>query len=198
LTDACGNNTQTSFDVFVVDATPSFELSTVTDVVCGEVITIDVVAFNTQNHTLNWNLNDASGTWEIVNILDESIEILAGDETAELSLMVENQLGCSVTQTQILECSIVNSVQDLISVIGLSLSPNPVSQHLNINFESSKSLSARINVYDLLGRTIYHNDVEINTGQNQFDINASSFENGTYILEIATEQGSKIEKFMKF
>ena len=198
LTDACGNNTQTSFDVAVADATPSFELSTVDNVVCGEVITIDIVEFNTQNHILNWTLNDASGTWEIVNILDDSVEVLAGDESAELSLTVENQLGCTTTQTQMLECSIVNSVQDLISVSELDLYPNPVSQMLNINFDSSKPHSARINVYDLLGRTIYQNDVEINTGENRFDINVSNFENGTYLLEIATEQGSKIEKFIKF
>ncbi len=198
LTDACGNNTQTSFKVLVTDASPNFELSTVSDVVCGQVITIDILALTDQSLALDWNLNDVSGTWDIVTILDDRIEILAGEETAELTLTVENQLGCTMTQTQMLECSIVNSVQDLVAVSRLSLAPNPVSQMLNINFESNESLSANIIVYDLLGRTIYQSDVEINTGLNQFDINATNFENGTYILEIATEQGSKIEKFMKF
>ena len=198
LTDNCGNNTQTSFDVLVLDAMPSFELSTVSDVVCGETIIIDVLALSSQNLDLSWTLADPSETWDIVNITEGQIEILAGEETAELTLTVENQLGCAVIKTQTLECSLVSSVQDLIAVSELNLSPNPVSQMLNINLISNKSLSANINVYDLLGRTIYQSAEEINLGQNQFDINATNFENGTYILEIATEQGSKIEKFVKF
>ncbi len=197
LTDECGNNAQTSFDVFVTNAIPNFEWSTASDVVCGDIITVDILEFNTQYHTLQWNLADASGTWKIVNLLDNGAEILAGEGTAELSVVIENQLGCFATQTQTLECSIVNSVQDLISVGNLRLAPNPVSQMLNINFESSESFAASINVYDLLGRTIYQKNVDINNGQNQFDINASNFESGTYFLEIATEQGSKIEKFIK-
>jgi len=99
---------------------------------------------------------------------------------------------------QTLECSIVNSVQNLDAVNLLTLSPNPVSEMLNVNFESSTAFSAEIRVYDVLGRTIYQEGAGINVGQNQFDINAANFDNGTYILEIVSEQGSKIEKFMKF
>ena len=173
-------------------------MSTAADIVCGEVLTIDVLEINSQNLDLDWNLNDATGTWEIVNIGDGNIEILAGEETAELSLTVENQFGCAMTQTQMLECSFVSSVQDLIAVSVINLSPNPVSQMLNIKFESNETLSADIIVYDLLGRTIYQSSEKITVGQNQLNINATNFENGTYLLEIATEQGSKVEKFMKF
>ena len=197
-TDACGNNAQASFEVRIEDALPSFDVSVPSEIVCGELITINVVDINVENFELTWELTDLSNTWEIVNTEADRIEILAGEETAELNLSIANQLGCASSQVQNLECSIVNSVQNLNAVSLLTLSPNPVSEMLNVNFESSEVLSADIRVYDLLGRTIYQINADINVGQNQFDIQAANFDNGTYILEIATEQGSKVEKFMKF
>ena len=197
VTDECGNDVHTSFEVRVTDALPSFELSTPSDVVCGDQFTVDLLDVNAANFELDWVLDDASNTWEVINIGTDQIEILAGEGTVALSLTIQNALGCATTQVLSLECNIVNSVQDLTEVSLLSLSPNPVSQVLNVNFTSTKSLDATIRVFDLLGRAIYQLDADIISGQNEFDIQAENFENGTYILEIATAQGSKMDKFIK-
>jgi len=198
LADDCGNAISTSFSVRITDAYPSFSLSTLENIECGQVVNISAMDIDPTYYDFDWTLTDPSGTWEIVSDNVDNVEILVGDASAEIGLSVTNSFGCFSTKGNMLECSLVNSVKDITAVTEFNLSPNPVQDLLNVHFTSAEFMLANITVYDLLGRGLYQTTSDILVGENKLTIATNDFEAGTYILEIATDQGSEIKKFMKF
>lgn len=198
VADLCGNASTVDFEVTVDDALPSFSFDAPTEVDCGSTFTVSALEIDNDAHDFEWTIEDPTGTWEFVITDNNQIEITAGDESIEVVLTVINELGCSTTEVQAISCAGANAVNDLNAIDLLELRPNPVADVLTIQFNSSDFIDAKIIVYDLLGRVISHQDYTISTGANQFEVNASKLEQGTYILEIATDQGSAVRKFMKF
>jgi uncharacterized delta-60 repeat protein len=83
---------------------------------------------------------------------------------------------------------IVLKANDFITKNKLTISPNPTNSTLNIQTqEPIKS----INLIDILGRK---NNIT-NFENNKIDVN--NLQNGVYFLEIATRNGTQVEKFIK-
>jgi len=73
--------------------------------------------------------------------------------------------------------------------ISLDIYPNPVTNTLNLNYESD-IIIGEIRIYNLIGQTIFH--------QQKIDqIDVSVFPTGIYILEARLEDGVVREKFVK-
>jgi len=198
ITDNCGNQNEIDFEVYVPNALPTFNVEAPQEVDCGATFTASALDIDTDDNLLEWSLNDPSGTWEIMTASDNQIEIIAGDGIAELVLTATNKLGCTTTHSQDIACALVSSIQNLTAIDQLELRPNPVLDILTIQFTSSEILDANFIVYDLLGRVLIQQNQDIISGDNQFEVNAATLQQGTYILEIATKKGSAVKKFMKF
>ncbi|MEZ0129179.1 T9SS type A sorting domain-containing protein, partial [Flavobacterium sp. LBUM151] len=69
----------------------------------------------------------------------------------------------------------------------LGIYPNPVSDILNIKTQEEV---LNVTVYDITGKSI-------NTKVNNNQIDVSSFTKGIYIINIATENASYVQKFIK-
>ena len=69
--------------------------------------------------------------------------------------------------------------------------PNPARSSIKIK---SNSLIYRVSVTDVLGRTVYNNDLD---GNNQHTISISTWSDGIYIVKIQGEDGYRKLKFMK-
>ncbi len=95
--------------------------------------------------------------------------------------------------------TICDNSQNLVYSLGLNnrlknntliVFPNPASTKLTIN-SSNEITSARI--YDITGRILTQFSIKSNSST----INVSQFNSGTYFLEIVTEKGKGVEKFVK-
>ncbi len=73
------------------------------------------------------------------------------------------------------------------------LSPNPVSEVLNVEYLGKNNDTRTIAIYDILGNLI----LEINNDLQENEINTSSLQSGTYILKINQNGTVQTEKFMK-
>jgi len=107
--------------------------------------------------------------------------------------IMSNEFDCSATSTGVSIISpdeIINDVQ---------LFPNPVNNEFSVQFTSHRPKSAQLSIKDLLGRTLYEQDIDIQTGQNKFDLNVKQYAIGTYFLEIHTQESSTLlaRKFTK-
>jgi len=83
--------------------------------------------------------------------------------------------------------------QDLLSIIGveeqnqsmsISVYPNPVTENLMIQLNSSVSISASIVVKDILGKTIVGENVQLSKGTNAVSFDLSSLIAGVYLVKI--------------
>lgn len=75
----------------------------------------------------------------------------------------------------------------------INLNPNPVTDKLNIDLNSTKVL--KVNVYDLLGKLI--TSFTPSKDEQKLEIDFSSYNSGTYLLQMETENGVKTEKIIK-
>jgi hypothetical protein len=75
----------------------------------------------------------------------------------------------------------------------IALFPNPANNEIKV---ISNQLSVNsIEIYNMLGDRIYGSTITDN--QSQFIINIVNFPNGVYVVEVKTECGIGVEKFVK-
>lgn len=108
--------------------------------------------------------------------------------------IMSNEFDCSATSTNVSTINpdeIINDVQ---------IFPNPVNDEFSVQFTSHRPESVQLRIKDLLGRTLYEQDIDIQTGQNKFDLNVKQYPIGTYFLEMYNTQESitlLVRKFTK-
>ncbi|WP_347925335.1 T9SS type A sorting domain-containing protein [Pontimicrobium sp. SW4] len=73
-----------------------------------------------------------------------------------------------------------------------SISPNPGRDKLNLKL-SSLDNSAAVEVFDVLGKRIYTNRVNIITKT----IDVSKWNNGVYLVRLTTDSGTQTKRFVK-
>lgn len=77
----------------------------------------------------------------------------------------------------------------------LNVFPSPVQDQLNFSFNSKKSTTATISVYDLNGKQVINTEKQIQTGKNLISLNMSSQNTGMYILQVKADQLLMKKKF---
>ena len=73
--------------------------------------------------------------------------------------------------------------------------PNPANANLNVDISLEEPTLANITLADLNGRVILIDEVE-NAYQQQRQYDTSGLANGTYLIRIATKEGTKTKKFV--
>ncbi len=66
----------------------------------------------------------------------------------------------------------------------VKVAPNPVSERINVTFESNEQFNAQIIVSDLIGRQISAQKVEILRGGNNVYVNMSNMNSGIYFIQL--------------
>jgi hypothetical protein len=107
---------------------------------------------------------------------------------------IRGQIGTDLVQ----EC-LANSVLELNGEkFTVKVAPNPVSEDLNLSFESNEQFKAQIVISDLAGRQIASENAFILRGPNFLKVPMSSLHSGVYIVQM--RQGNRIlftEKIVK-
>ncbi len=92
-----------------------------------------------------------------------------------------------------------NSVSnnDLTKVSDWTISPNPVSDRLNLNMEVEKAFEMEVTVTDLLGKVVLSRDLTATVGSQSSTFAVDHLQNGVYLVSL--REGSKVstKKFIK-
>jgi len=89
-----------------------------------------------------------------------------------------------------------SSTNDLNTVSGLKVFPNPVDQSLNINFGTNELVPLQIGIFNTLGQQVkIVANGEFGIGNQQIKTNVGDLSNGVYYIRLMNEKGQKIQKF---
>lgn len=75
--------------------------------------------------------------------------------------------------------------------------PNPIIDHININFKTPVSGTVEVIIHDQLGRVVFSKGVAVNDGRAQLDITRAELSNQFYYLQIRSEGGQKLVRILK-
>jgi Cu/Zn superoxide dismutase len=93
---------------------------------------------------------------------------------------IRGQVGVDLVQ----EC-LANGVFELNGEqITVKVAPNPVSERLNVTFNSNEQFNGQITVSDLAGRQISAQNVQVLRGGNNLDVNMSNVNSGIYFVQM--------------
>ncbi len=81
--------------------------------------------------------------------------------------------------------------------ISLKTYPNPVRKQLSILFGTASSKTATLTISDVSGQEVYRQDFGKIESTRLQNINVSGFAKGTYFIQLITDKGNKITKFVK-
>lgn len=80
----------------------------------------------------------------------------------------------------------------------LMVSPNPVRNILNLQFESDAESRGSIRVVDGFGKVIFEQQQALLEGTNRFEITVDEYTPGVYFIQVVTENGTLgVKKFIK-
>ena len=152
-------------------------------------LTVDELTVTVENNSKYatsylWDFGDNTTSTE----RDPAPHTYAVDGYYDVSLVTFNYC-CSDTVTTTLTVGNPNSVQNP-EVQPFTLSPNPVRDQLQLEFENS--LSFDLQVYDATGRLMYSK-----TGQGTNTLQVGNLDPGIYILEVQIDQRVYVNKFVK-
>ena len=82
-------------------------------------------------------------------------------------------------------------------IIFNKLYPNPVSDVLTLDYELDLDGLVQINMFDLLGRSVFEQQQTQEEGRQKIQISVNNLTPGTYFLKISAKNSQIIRKFIK-
>ena len=81
--------------------------------------------------------------------------------------------------------------------IAIQLSPNPVSEILNVSIETNKMTNGTMKIFDVSGKMMTTDQFHLNEGKNEVRIETESLYPGFYLLMINNGNATQAYKFVK-
>ena len=139
----------------------------------------------------------ANGQWSTIGKLKPT-----GDRENSYEYMDESPYAVTYYRLNTVDLDGSNEISKVVSAVRkgdnrLTVFPNPATSKLSIQTASSETGSAIYNLYDLTGKVVLTQKVNLDNGQNQIDIDISTLQSGVYMLQFATASEIYTERIVK-
>ena len=91
----------------------------------------------------------------------------------------------------------IDNISSNSSDSNLRIYPNPIIDNMTITFSVSGLLQARINIFDIFGKSVHSEMVQANDGTNSYLCNISQLEKGVYLIVISNGSKRSTVKIVK-
>lgn len=133
--------------------------------------------------------NLAWGTYKLV------VEVLGKEQGIKfITIGPDNQTGFvnfEVNETY------VTRIEDVLNGASLKVFPNPVDENMNVQIEIRQNTNLNISVNNLLGKTIFMENKDLQEGIQTMNINLKDLPSGIYFLNLSDGQEIISHKIMK-
>jgi hypothetical protein len=129
----------------------------------------------------------SNGNYLITPATAVTVNLAAVSPTSVLKVKAINTCGSGLTRKLTLipiscrEGSISEKSDQSINVY-----PNPASDYINIEFNSSKVNTSSVEIIDIIGKTVLTEQMEFVEGNNNFEVNVSGIPSGIYMVKVNT------------
>ncbi len=164
--------------------------------------------------TINYMGAPATGTLEVSGSCGGTQSIsppFTGSATYNLSGLTANGASCSVfiyfsanptcfysaPYTAPVACG-ATSIDESSFLSNISISPNPTSSSINLSFNQAQLQTTSIEIVDVLGRTVYIENLPKFAGSYNKELSLTAFNKGVYFVRIIGKNGSEIRKIIYY
>ncbi|UTW65929.1 S8 family serine peptidase [bacterium SCSIO 12643] len=152
--------------------------------------------YNSSNNTVeftNTSQDYASSLWDFgdgnTSTLDNPVHTYAAIGYYDVTLTTTNSCG-----DHVLKQKIENFPLGVTGIgrtdYGILVYPNPASDQLTLQVNGAENGEGEVVIYDIKGNQVYRDDVEINSGRQEYVIDLKSLSKGVYVLSYKSNQFS--------
>jgi PKD repeat protein len=177
-TNSFGENTETIENIIIVEETPEADFDTSID---GNLVSFNNISLNAENY--EWNFGNGK-----TNTEENPINEYDQNGVYNVTLIAINGFCTDTIRKEIIidVSSIDNALSNAVSVY-----PNPAKNIVYIKIETGYQIE-KIKLFDINGKLIL--DESINDHVELIPINISELNNGTYMLNINSQNKSAFKK----
>lgn len=88
------------------------------------------------------------------------------------------------------EVGMISSTGEVVGLSGMLISPNPANDVVNVLIESIKPMEITLSIIDMMGKIVYTNDLDVNAGFINKQIDVRQFQSGMYVLSLSNDTGT--------
>ena len=182
--------------IFTEFATPSTPVGP-TDVYNMEAVTEYSVEANLMYDSYEWVLEPATAGTVTPNSNTVSIAWNMDQPDTEVQLYVigHSEMCGDSEPSQSLVISLTGHGVNEISAAEINIHPNPTNDIVNVSIENLTS-DVQITIYNSVGQAVYTQNESVENGLNTV-INIGDLSNGTYILQVRSEEGIWMKRIIK-
>ena len=123
----------------------------------------------------------------------ETAQQITVDSAGTYTVIITDENGC--TDVDHIQVDVVSSIAENSLVGQISVYPSLVSDFVMVDFKSSTTGRAEIQVFNMNGVSLFQREVEASALQ--FSIDFGHFPSGMYIVKVSLETGALMEKVVK-
>ena len=163
---------------------------------CDSIVTLDLTITGGPTVTITQIGADLEATlgdvylWSTTGIT----QVITPDTNGTYWCIVTGVNGCA-SDTAFFDVTYVG-IDDVTSIHGLMIYPNPSGDIFNISFNSQDRQTVEIKVLNIIGKVIFTDYKTDFIGEYTHQFNLKNYSKGIYFLEIKTENGSINQKLM--
>lgn len=109
---------------------------------------------------------------------------VAGVGTHVITYTYTDSNGCTASDSQSTQVVVCTSVPEQAALTQMNVYPNPASDKFIIGFTAPKNGSVELDVYDLAGKRIEHDEFNVTSGAVEHEVSSSGWNSGVYMLKI--------------
>lgn len=180
--DGVGTSTSTTVTVNAVPTAAGAAAST-----SGSVVTFSNTS--TGATAYNWNFGDASNSSAVA-----PVHAYATNGNYLVTLIATNGT-CSDTITFNLTINV--GVEEIQTLAGVNLYPNPVSQEATVDVNLNEATNVIVTVYDITGKAVANvYEGQMDSGMTTLKVNVSDLQSGIYFTTISSRSAKKTLKMV--
>ena len=140
-------------------------------------------------HDYSWQIS-GGGFTSSGTTTSNSVTVSGLAPATSYSFQVKTKCGGSLYSdaASLSNISTLVGVEDLTSITGLNIYPNPAKDILNIAIDGIQSSVLEVSIVDLLGRIVLEDQMRISQGTHRERLDISKLTNGSYFIKI-TDKG---------
>ncbi|MDR3680200.1 MAG: T9SS type A sorting domain-containing protein [Flavipsychrobacter sp.] len=107
--------------------------------------------------------------------------------------VLTNNVICNTVVVQVYNVGVAQLTNNVPN--GLSIYPNPASTNVNFNYDFSGASKASLIISDVVGRTVYQEEITDLSGKKNITVNVNSFVPGIYVATLVVDDARIVGKF---
>jgi len=160
---------------------------------------VSILLLTDNDMPITHTVSDAQGEFEFPNLAWGTykvvVEVLGKEKGIKfITIGADNptgQINFEVNET------FVTKIEDVLNGASLKVFPNPVDENMNIQIEIRQNTNLNISVNNLLGKTIFTENKDLQEGIQTMNINLKNLPSGIYFLNLSDGQEIISHKIMK-